>query len=337
MSVGSSSDIGQAPVGFGEAATSTIPDQGQPGQFPMDATNAALTGQGVTSEPASEGADEPGLTDDDLQWLQSEPVLNYLKQNLPQGLLTEEIHNQRLSEFQRIKDQEVAAVQRQAADLQRQLEENDLTAKQLAEALTEAWQEQGLTPGSQEWNERVARMRGALDQATRDRELQRLTAERAASELTTQETSRFRDDLALAGMSFGDPLVANAWRAHLDRLNRGVYQSDLHIDQGRHQLIAWAREQGQQLRARQAAAQQQPAQPVAQPGAVASGTQPAAQTRPAGATRSARGGGGNGPQSYEDYFQSGFAALVQQYGSPEKIPLDVFLDLDKRAATQAAG
>lgn len=332
MSVGSSSDIGQAPAGFEGQASPSIPGQGQPGQFPTEATDAALTDQGVTSAPASAGAESLDLTEDDLQWLQSEPVLNYLKANLPPGFLTEDAHKQRLADFQSKKDQEIAQAQRQAAELQRQFEEYELTANQLANALAQSWQEQGLQQGSEEWNQRAAAVRGALDAGKRDREYQRMSAEQAVNQLVTQETDRFRGDLGLAGLQFDDPYVIRAYQEHLTRLRSGVYQQSEQVDLGRRQLLDWARQQSQ-------AAQQQPAQqPVQQQAVAAQGpAQPAAQTRPAGATRSARGGGGSGPRTYEDYFQAKYAELIQQHGGEHSIPISAIKALDLEAAQQAGG
>lgn len=329
MSVSQSGDIQVGQVGFDGQASPSIPNADTSG-FPTDEADAALTGQDITSEQASEGADEFALSDDDVAFLQSEQVKEWLAQNTPQGFLSEQQHEERLRKFQSAKDTEIATLQRQS---QEQLEERqafvEAQSAALVGALYQAWQDAGLEPNSPEWNQRQQQVL----EATQTR-IDRATAQRTRS--TSQRNQQIAEHarqtyelLRAYGVELpqGDP-GHMAIRQYLSQVQTGqIPQEQLQNAQANviRQIIS-SRSQAQPSPQQQ---QPQPQQPVT--------PQQSQPTRPnPGPMRSVRGAGGGAGRTFDEIYDAGEQKLIQQYGDATKVPMSAWDALHVEASMQAA-
>lgn len=340
MSVGQASDIQAEQPGFEGQASPSIPSV-DPAGFPMDEADAALTEQDFTSEPASEGAEAPVFTDDDLAFLQSDEVRQYLSENVPDGFLSEGQHEERLRKFQSAKDSEIANLQRQSRE---QLDTAQATAKAQAAALVSelyrAWQEQGLDEGSDEWNQRMQRVlqstQAYIDRDVADRSRQNT----ARTQLVSTEAQKTYEQLRAIGVELpqghqGHQVV----RQYLTALRNGEVADD-QLEASRWNVIQYImgmQQQGQgQPQQQQPPAQQPAQQQQAQPQQPVNSQQPRQQRPNPGPMRSARGGGGGAPRTVDELYEEGKQKLIEKYGGWEKVPQADLLKLDIDSAVAAA-
>lgn len=326
MSVSAPGDIQGAQGGFGEPASSPMPAEQFPG-LPTDGTAPPMTDPQITSEQASEGGDAWELTEDDVSFLQTEQVRNWFAQNLPDGYVPKDQLERDINNLRSVKDREVEEARRQAEG---QLAEIETQRNAIVGALEQAWQELGLQPNSEEWNQRVAQLRNALGSQINAQKVQRYESENQSRQQLAQTAAMVGQRFAAAGLPLAQyPQLQAQTRDFLSRYQRGEFQSQFAFDQALNMIVAQARQTAAPPQVQQPPAQQQAAQPSTPP------QQPA---RPQwGPTRTVRGGGGGTPRSHEQVYAEGIKQLAQQYGGELNIPQQERDRLDIEAMMAAAG
>lgn len=335
MSVSAPSDIQQPAEGFGEQVNSPIPG-GQGAEFPMD-------GAGVATEDAyqpGELTSEPGpyeFNEDDINFLQSDEVREYLSENVPSGFMTETTHNERIAKLQQTKDSEVQNVRQQLNEMQGASAERAAQTTVIVNALRQAWQEAGYEPGSQEYQQREAAVMQAVQIATNEHKVQQQQQQQERGRFIAAHAAGINQMLQIAGISpMGNQQLTGMIYTHLNDVQNGRYQTGQEVEQAKMQLIQQAKEQfGQQASQQQVQPAPQPQLPQQSPQAQ---VQPAAQPRQNfGPGPGPRGGGGGAPVTYEQAYEEERARAIQQYGAWNAVPQSELNNLDFRAQMRAIG
>lgn len=330
MSAGAPSDIQQGEAGFEEQASPSIPDY-RSGEFPMgDAGVDAEMPEG-TSEQASEGAAFEGFAEDDINFLQSDEVREYLRNNPPEGFLTKDQHEERIRNFQSSKDREVSTARRQLQQTRDNLSERETQLAVLVQGLRQAWQEAGYEPGSEEYQQREASVLQMVNNAVNERKVQTQQQTGQIAQYLAQHAANTNNLLNAAGLStVGNPDLLQMVRSHIDRIRNQEFSSRDEVENAQARLIAEAKQ-----RFGQSPQQQRP--PQGNPAPAPQG-QPRQQPRQNfGPGPGPRGGGGASPPSYEDAYEQGRQQLIQQHGSWANVPQDDLMNLDMHARLRSLG
>ena len=334
MSVSAAGDPAVTEEGFGGQGSPSMPDlTGQP--VPMDGADVATEEQfGDVSAPP-DTAEGPLFSDEDLAFLQSEEVAQWFAKNKPPGFWTEEEFQQHKANLQRQLDTQwqarVDAVQRQAEE---QAGIAEAQTRALVGMLYQAWQEQGLEPGTPEWQQREQQTAALAKAQVDQRKLQHYEGQRERNASIANHARAAYDELRAWGVNTeNNAIAANAVRDYLVAIQRGQYQTPEEIAAARSALVRQVVKAQAQP---QAQPPQQPQQPQAQPPAQTQ--QPAAPARPDfGPMRSVRGAVGASARSGDDVYAAGRERLIQQYGDETKVPLSEWNKLDIEASMAQYG
>lgn len=333
MSVSAPSDIQQPAGGFGGQVNPSIPDQQSSG-FPTDGTGVAAEGMYDPNASTNEFEEPYVLNEDDINFLQSNEVREWLGSNVPQGFMTEAQHRERLAKAQSTTDSELNTVRSELSSMQEQRSELRSQMGLLVRALRQSWEDAGYTPGSEEYQQREAAVLQAIQTTTNAEKVQRQEQAQQRATLAAQNAASINQMLNLYGISpVGNPELIGAIRNHFDAVRTGRLSDPAQIEASRMAVVSNAVQQFRpQPVQQQAPAQASPQQALQQ--------QPQPQQRQRqnfGPGPGPRGGGGGAPPSYEDAYAEEQQRLVQQYGSWAKVPQPEIYAMDLRAQGRSLG
>lgn len=319
------SDLQQSPAGFGGKPTPSIPEPGN-GVVPTASTDAPLSAQDLPpSEPGSEGGDDLELHEEDIAFLQSEPVQRWLSQNVPQGFVPEQRLKESIAELQSVKDREVHSAREQAKRFEGELEQTRTQAQALVHALYQAWKDAGIDESSDDWKQRQAGLRQYLNNLSNQAQVERQKNTQMLTQFADTQEQEIGWQLQLAGVSPDiHPNVQRLLQVHREKIVNNEYESMSAAETAAKNIVQYA----VQIRNAMGQGGQQNGngqQPQVQP--LAQATQPPqqqAQPRPnPGPARLPRRGGGSSNLSMDDRFDQAYNDLLARYGNdPFKVPPD---------------
>lgn len=313
------SDLPQEQAGLDGAATPSSAGAGN-GVVPTGGSDASLTTpDGTSPEQASEGGAPLELHEDDLAFLQSEEVRQYLAQNPPPGFVPESEIEKRISGIQSVKDREIAEARKQAQQVQQQQAELQASLGAMRQALHHSWRQEGLEPNTPEWQQRDQQIQSYIKQTVDLSHAERIRGQEKLNNYADEQESQLMQQFSLLDLDPEQtPQIKQLVDAHRKMIVEQQYESLEAVNNAARHIVNFARrfKQGQQ---------QSPAPtPQQQPTPHQNNSAPQQQRpNPGPSARAVRRGGGPTNLSMDDQYQQAYQNLLAQYdNNPYKIPAE---------------